>query len=106
MKLASLLFGIEVRGSSLAGLSPETEISAVCDDSRRATKDCMFICLRGTRDDGHNHAAEAMERGALIAVCEHTDTLPPGTPYIIVEDTVGLRKIGTTSAAIPPQSCC
>lgn len=87
MKLAKLLFGIEVRGASLAGFALERDIPAVCDDSRKVTKDCLFICIKGTRDDGHNHVAEALERGAAMVICQRADTLPPGTPYVMVDDT-------------------
>lgn len=87
MKLARLLFGIEVRGASLAGFALERDISAVCSDSRRATEDCLFICLRGLHDDGHTHVSEAMERGAVMVICENADAMPPGTPYVLVEDT-------------------
>ncbi|MGI6202833.1 MAG: UDP-N-acetylmuramoyl-L-alanyl-D-glutamate--2,6-diaminopimelate ligase [Eubacteriales bacterium] len=87
MKLARFLFGVNVRGVSLENLAPDCEITAVCDDSRQATDGCMFICLRGIRDDGHNHVPQAIERGAAVVVCERADTIPPGTPYILVDDT-------------------
>jgi UDP-N-acetylmuramoyl-L-alanyl-D-glutamate--2,6-diaminopimelate ligase len=87
LKLARLLFGIEVHGASLAGFALERDITAVCSDSRRATKGCLFICLRGLREDSHAHVSEAMERGAAMVICENADAMPPGTPYVLVDDT-------------------
>jgi len=107
LKLASLLFGVEVYGSSLAGLTPDTEITAVCDDSRRAVEGCMFICLRGTREDGHRYVPDALARGAVVVVCEDTSALPAGTPYILVKDTrSACAKIWNNFCGDPASKLC
>lgn len=87
LKLARLLFGVEVRGASLGGFALERDIPAVCSDSRKVTRGCLFICLKGTRDDGHIHASEALERGAAMIICEREPEVPPGSPYVMVSDT-------------------
>ena len=87
MKLARLLFGVEVRGASLGGFALERDIPAVCSDSRKVTAGCLFVCLHGTKDDGHDHAAEALGRGAVMIICERESALPPGSPYVLVGDT-------------------
>ena len=46
------------------------EVSAIVTDSRRAVKNCIFVCLCGTRCDGHDHIEEAIAAGAEVIVAE------------------------------------
>jgi UDP-N-acetylmuramoyl-L-alanyl-D-glutamate--2,6-diaminopimelate ligase len=48
----------------------EREVSGIVTDSRKATKDCIFVCLRGNRYDGHDHIEQAIEAGAAVIVAE------------------------------------
>lgn len=48
----------------------DREVSAIVTDSRKATKDCIFVCLRGSRYDGHDHIEQAIEAGAAVIVAE------------------------------------
>ena len=34
---------------------PEGEISELVYDSRKVTKDCMFVCIKGAAYDSHDH---------------------------------------------------
>ena len=57
------------------GLVPETvdidrEIPAITCDSRRVEKDCLFVCIDGTRVDGHQYAKAAEEAGAAAVVVQ------------------------------------
>ena len=67
MNLKGLLEHLEYR--CLQG-SPDREISAVVNDSRKLEKDCLFLCIRGASFDGHSFAAEAAAKGAAVLVVE------------------------------------
>lgn len=67
----------------------ECEISAVCIDTRKITKGCLFICIKGERFDAHQFAQEALDKGAA-AVMIHRD----------VEINGSFVKVGDTSKAL------
>ena len=48
----------------------DREVSGIVTDSRKATKNCIFVCLRGSRYDGHDHIEQAIEAGAAVIVAE------------------------------------
>ncbi|MGH2463094.1 MAG: UDP-N-acetylmuramoyl-tripeptide--D-alanyl-D-alanine ligase [Candidatus Limnocylindria bacterium] len=45
-------------------------------DSRRVVPGCLFVALRGERDDGHRFVADAVAAGAVAALVERDVTLP------------------------------
>lgn len=47
------------------------EISSVTDDTRKVTEGTLFVCVKGGNFDGHDAAAEMLEKGAAAVVCEH-----------------------------------
>ncbi len=57
---------IETRGDPAAVM-----VGGVSHDSRRVVPGDLFCCIRGRVSDGHLHAAEAVERGAVGLLCEH-----------------------------------
>jgi UDP-N-acetylmuramoyl-tripeptide--D-alanyl-D-alanine ligase len=54
------------------GLDPVAWVAGVSIDSRTVRAGELFIAIRGTRHDGHDHVASALDRGALAAVVEET----------------------------------
>ncbi len=80
MILSDLLCGFEY---SLCGVSPDTDISSPVSDSRRAEKDSLFLCIRGTKRNGGDYIADALARGAAAVVTEST---VPGVPCVTVEN--------------------
>lgn len=69
MMLCRLLDGLDctlVRGHA------DTEVSAVCCDSRAATPGCVFVCLPGQHTDGRRFAHAAAAAGAAVLVYEGT----------------------------------
>ena len=68
------------------GADPEIEISGIFTDSRKITKNSIFVCLEGTKDDGHNHVAEAEKRGAALIVASHP--VVSSVPVLYTEDTI------------------
>lgn len=89
VKLAELLQGLEyerIQGET------DREISKVAYDSRKADKDCLFICIQGVRFDGHTFAGEVIKQGACALVV--SEELPakiltenPDVTFIRVKDT-------------------
>jgi UDP-N-acetylmuramoyl-tripeptide--D-alanyl-D-alanine ligase len=51
-----------------AGLDPLARVAGVSIDSRTLRAGELFIAIHGPRHDGHDHAPEVLEHGALAAV--------------------------------------
>ena len=84
MKLQALLQGLDY---TCAYSLPDTEITYVCHDSRKAGPDCAFICIRGYVSDGHNYALSAYTNGARVFVAERALDLPADACVILCPDT-------------------
>ena len=54
------------------------DAAGVVTDPSRAVDNCIFVCIRGSRFDGHNHVAEAIEAGAKVIVAENVRGLREG----------------------------
>lgn len=68
-----------------ATYNKDAEFDSVCIDTRKITKGCLFICIKGERFDAHQFADEALSLGAS-AVMIHSDIELNGA-YIKVADT-------------------
>ena len=65
MKLTDLLCNLDyecVQGCT------DLEVGQVVYDSRKITEGCMFICIAGANFDGHDFAAEVVNKGARVLV--------------------------------------
>lgn len=78
-QLASLLLGAIIEGD------PSVDVTGVQTDSREVQAGDLFICLPGYTQDGHEYAAQAVERGAKALVVERR--LPVSVPQLIVKDS-------------------
>lgn len=83
---ADLLKGLSyqcVRGSL------NKSVSEVVYDSRKISRDCLFICICGYNVDGHSFALEAAQKGAAVLVVQKDVEIPEeyDTTVIKVEDT-------------------
>lgn len=69
-----------------AGLLPDVEFAAATEDSRRAAPRGIFFALRGEHTDGHDHAEEAVRKGAVLVVGEDLGRERcAGVPYVAVD---------------------
>ena len=59
MRLRELLEGTEITALTI---SPDTEITHVCADSRRARKGSLFAAVPGTLCDGALYAQQAVDK--------------------------------------------
>lgn len=64
--------------------STDTMVSEVVNDSRKITKDCLFICIVGANFDGHTAAAQAVENGAAALVVSQEITLPQDAAVTVI----------------------
>ena len=67
MKLHELL---RDTGLVADAIDTDREITAITCDSRRIEKDCLFVCIPGTKVDGHRFAAAAERDGAAAIVVQ------------------------------------
>lgn len=66
----------------------ECEIKDINYDSRKITKGSLFICLKGTKKDGHDYIEEAVKNGACAIIVQEEKAYDKyDVPVIIVEDT-------------------
>ena len=57
-------------GATVIEGNAQLEISSICNDSRKAVADSLFIAVRGFASDGHSYIATAIEKGARAVMCE------------------------------------
>ncbi len=86
MKCEDLLKGISyecIRGNL------DGEVKEVVYDSRKISKDCLFICICGYNVDGHSFAAEAARKQARVIVVQKDVEIPKESDVTVikVEDT-------------------
>jgi UDP-N-acetylmuramoyl-L-alanyl-D-glutamate--2,6-diaminopimelate ligase len=76
------LLAEELRGVS----APNVRATSCTSDWRQLRPGDVFVALAEADDDGHDHAAEATQRGAAAVICERP--LPVfDVPQIVVPDT-------------------
>jgi UDP-N-acetylmuramoyl-L-alanyl-D-glutamate--2,6-diaminopimelate ligase len=92
MELLSVLAEADVRRTS------DPEIAQVRYDSRRVGPGDVFVALKGERQDGFEHAGEAVERGAAAIVSQRPlpEALTGRVAWITVADA--RRALGLLSA--------
>ncbi len=74
MKLSTLVEKMEYE---LVQGSLDVEISEVIYDSRKAVKDGLFVCIKGTERDSHMYIQDVVEKGCKAVVVEDTECLLP-----------------------------
>jgi UDP-N-acetylmuramoyl-L-alanyl-D-glutamate--2,6-diaminopimelate ligase len=86
MKLSQLTEGV---ACTLVQGSPDTEITDLIYDSRRAAPGLVFVCIVGTRRDSHDFAAECAQKGVAALVIQHDIDLSavPGVTVLRVENS-------------------
>lgn len=82
MLLKELLQGLDVVETNV---DLAMSVGEICSDTRKITKDCLFVCLKGLKLDAHTKAAEAIASGAKVIVCQ--SPVEEGLPFVRVKDT-------------------
>jgi UDP-N-acetylmuramoyl-L-alanyl-D-glutamate--2,6-diaminopimelate ligase len=82
--------------------TPDVAVSGVAYDSRRVAPGDVFFCVTGFAHDGHDHAADAVERGAVALVVGHPVLDVSGVPQVIVPDVrLALALAAARAAGMP-----
>ena len=63
----------------------DVQINAVCIDTRKITKGCLFICIKGERFDAHQFANEALSLGAAAVMI--SEDIEVNGAFVKVENT-------------------
>lgn len=81
MKLSQLLEGLVLRENHFGS---DVEITSLCCDSRTLTAGALFVALPGYRFDGNEFIGTALQKGALVVLCERAPR--EAGPWLVVED--------------------
>ncbi len=80
--LKELLGGLEYK--VVRGNVDEVEISSVVYDSKKVEPGCLFICISGARFDGHDFAADVVDKGARVLLTEKDVDIPGESDAIVI----------------------
>lgn len=84
MLLAELIKGLD---TDYTKGSLKIEIAGVAYDSRKVVKDTVFVCIDGTKTDGHDYIPQALQNGASAVVVQKDVQVPEGITVIRTQDT-------------------
>lgn len=87
--------GLSIRAASDGVDHEDPVVTDVSHDSRQVTLGSLFCCVRGDHHDGHDHAGEAVSRGAVALLCEHP--VPVAVPQLITSE---VRRTMSGAASI------
>lgn len=82
MKLSRLLDRLHC----LHSVSKDIDISSISIDSRKTTKNSLFIAWKGINFDSHLFIEQAIENGATAIIAEKKIKTPDNIPVILVEN--------------------
>ena len=49
----------------------DIEVGGITSRSNEVKENYIFVCLKGTKNDGHNYLKTAFDKGAVVAVIEN-----------------------------------
>ena len=70
-----------------ASMLHSLNVKELCRDSRTASGNSIFICIKGASFDGHDYAQAAFQSGCRAFVVQHPLSLPECALQIIVPDS-------------------
>ncbi len=76
-----------VTGGKGFGADETAQAEGICTDTRSLQRGMVFVALKGATTDGHDHLAQAAERGAAAAVVGRSRAVA-SLPCIEVDDTL------------------
>ncbi len=66
---------------------PTLDINTLTENSAKAARNAVFVCIKGARADGHAFAADAYARGCRLFVAQSALALPDDACILYVADT-------------------
>ncbi len=85
MKLKQLLCGF--RYVTVQGDERDTDVKAICTDTREMIYGSVFVCIKGAHTDSHAMAEQAVYKGASAIVCERDISVTKEVTVIRVKNT-------------------
>jgi UDP-N-acetylmuramoyl-L-alanyl-D-glutamate--2,6-diaminopimelate ligase len=83
--LKDILYGVSLK--KVIG-STESEVDAICFDSRKVAPGVLFVAVRGTESDGHAFIDKAINLGASAILCEELPLkINESVSYFLVENS-------------------
>ena len=83
MKLKQIIQGIDAQVQGPV----DVEVKDLQFDSRRVGEGTLFVAQPGTKVDGHDYIAAAVQAGAVAVVCQHVPADAPTCTYVVVPDS-------------------
>ena len=83
MKVYELLKGADVVDFNNC---QDIEVSGVTGNSKRVKSGFAFVCISGTKFDGHDFLSDVHKMGGAVAIVERVPEYT-GMPYVLVKDT-------------------
>ena len=93
MKLSVLFKRIQHAVIQMPELEEEMEIRGITCNSQKAEEDSLFVCIQGSRADGHDYIEEACNLGASCILIEKLVSggrmlkFPENVAVVLVKDT-------------------
>ena len=83
----------DLLGGVIEGAAPESLVTGFATDNREVHPGDAFLAIKGANVDGHDFAADAIAKGAVVVIAER----PIASPHILVPNLVdALAKMGRT----------
>ena len=70
----------------VSAYSPDLDIAGIAYDSRKVEPGFLFVAIPGSKVDGHNYIAQAVEKGAVAVFCEREVEIAEGVAVVRVPD--------------------
>lgn len=83
MRLENLVAGLNVLSSKG---NMDMEISSIAYDSRKAKAGSLFVCIEGTKADGHKYIPDALANGTKAFIVEKDVDIPEDVAVVRVEN--------------------
>ena len=82
--------------------SIDVNVNELVYNTKKVTKESMFVCIKGAAFDSHDAAADAAKSGAIVIVAERPVEVPEGICVVLVKDTrYALALISAASSDYP-----
>ena len=66
---------------------PNIDINNICSNSKKVTKNSLFLAIKGSKFDGHNFIDDAISKGASAIISNEADNKKLPVPNIKVKNT-------------------
>jgi UDP-N-acetylmuramoyl-tripeptide--D-alanyl-D-alanine ligase len=85
----------EILSAECIGYDLDKHIQGICIDSRKLSKDSLFIPIKGNTVNGHRFIKDAVKNGSIATLWNKDEPNPPDDiAVILVDDTVkGLQEL-------------